>query len=515
MPNPRHFGMAVVRTVMLLPLSASFLSAQTPSDNSAFLTQNSEALDVSDGGAHLQAHLIDPNRLIFFLGESHGIAINEDLDLAMLQYLHKAAGVRIYLAEISYAEGCLLNRYLDKGDEPLLDFVMNQFEGSIAWTKEHKAFYQNFRRWNLTLAPDQRVHFAGVDIEHQRYVALRFLKELAKQPDHAAPAAIMEVVGKLQGLGDTDGGKLPDVATDLGAALKAHHAEFVEFLGRGVFDFELVTENLLKALEYYKDHNSRKSNELRERVMYDTFLKLYPQFGGAKCYGRWGSAHIFQRALDRGETFAMMLNRPGSPVAGKVASILMVYKDTQALQMPGYRVQNADSPVDWLTPFAAATTAPLTLFRLAGIDSLGPNPLMKGDGKATDFAQYVVLVKDAKPEHPLGDLPAPTKFGELPAVVVKSVPESGSTNVSPGLTEIRVTFSKPMGNGWAWCRSAIDSPSLSDIHYDTERRTIVATTKLEPDHQYAVWLNMQGCTGFKDADGRNSVPYLLSFHTAK
>ena len=522
MPTSRSFGMALVRTVMLLPLLAGFLAAQTPSGNSdqlarvsAFLAQNREALDLSGGGAHLAARLIDPNRLIFLLGESHGIALSEDLDLAMLQYLHKAAGVRIYLAEISYAEGCLLNRYLDNGDEQLLDFVMNQFEGSIAWTKERKAFYQNFRRWNLALPPGQRVRFAGVDIEHQRNVALRFLRELAKQPDHAAPTAIAEVVGKLQGLGDANDGNLPNVAADLDAALKAHHAEFAEFLSRRLFDFELVTENLVKALEYYKDHDSQKSNELREQVMYDTFLKLYPQFGGAKCYGRWGSAHIFQRALDRGETFAMMVNRPGSPVAGEVASILMIYQDTQALQMPGYRVQNADSPAEWIAPFAGAAIAPLTLFRLAGIDALGPNPLVKGDGKATDFVQYAVLVKGGQPDHPLGDLPAPAKFTELPAVVIKSVPEAGSTNVSPDLTEIRVTFSKTMGNGWAWCTAAIDPPSLSNIHYDNERRTIIATTKLEPGHQYAVWLNMQGCMGFKDADGLNSVPYLLSFQTAK
>jgi RNA polymerase sigma-70 factor (ECF subfamily) len=325
------------------------------------------------------------------------------------------------------------------------------------------------------------------------------------------------VIGKLQGLDDTNDGRLPDVATDLGAALKAHRAEFAEFLGRRTFDFELVTENLEKALEYYKDHNSQKSNELREQVMYDTFLKLSPQFGGAKCYGRWGSAHILRHALDRGETFGMMLNRPGSPVAGKVASILMIYKDTQALQMPGYRVQNADSPVQWITPFAGAAIAPLTLFRLAGIDALGPNLLSKGDGQATDFVQYVVLVKGGKPDHPLGDLAVPTatRFSELPAVVIKSVPESGSTNVSPDLTEIRVTFSKTMGDGWAWCRAAMETPSLSNIHYDNERRIIIATTKLDPGHQYAVWLNLQGCTGFKDMDGQSSVPFLLSFQTAK
>jgi len=37
------------------------------------------------------------------------------------------------------------------------------------------------------------------------------------------------------------------------------------------------------------------------------------------------------------------------------------------------------------------------------------------------------------------------------AVVVKTVPEAGTKDVSPGTVEIRVTFSKPMADqSWSW-----------------------------------------------------------------
>ena len=39
----------------------------------------------------------------------------------------------------------------------------------------------------------------------------------------------------------------------------------------------------------------------------------------------------------------------------------------------------------------------------------------------------------------------------VPPVVVKAVPEAGSADVDPKLTEIKVTFSKDMQNeSWSW-----------------------------------------------------------------
>ena len=39
----------------------------------------------------------------------------------------------------------------------------------------------------------------------------------------------------------------------------------------------------------------------------------------------------------------------------------------------------------------------------------------------------------------------------VPPVVVKTVPEAGTTDVDPGLGEIKVTFSKEMTDlAWSW-----------------------------------------------------------------
>ena len=68
--------------------------------------------------------------------------------------------------------------------------------------------------------------------------------------------------------------------------------------------------------------------------MYETFLKLDSTLGGARCYGRWGSAHIAQSTFGGTRWFASYLNQPGSPVAGKILSIWPFYEKSETLRGP-------------------------------------------------------------------------------------------------------------------------------------------------------------------------------------
>jgi RNA polymerase sigma-70 factor (ECF subfamily) len=108
----------------------------------------------------------------------------------------------------------------------------------------------------------------------------------------------------------------------------------------------------------------------------------------------------------------------------------------------------------------------------------------------------------------------------VPAVVVRTVPASGASDVDPGLTEVKVTYSKEMTDkSWSWSYLSEDTqlPANGDdpIHYEKDKRTCVIKVKLEPGKIYAVWLNSERYHNFKDADGQPAVPYLLVFKTKK
>ena len=104
-----------------------------------------------------------------------------------------------------------------------------------------------------------------------------------------------------------------------------------------------------------------------------------------------------------------------------------------------------------------------------------------------------------------------------PPVVVKTVPAGGSDGVDPGLTEIKVTYSKDMADGtWSWSTWGADTfPEMTGKpHYLKDKRTCVLPVRLRPGRTYATWLNSDNFGNFKDADGHPAVPYLLIFKTA-
>jgi len=108
-------------------------------------------------------------------------------------------------------------------------------------------------------------------------------------------------------------------------------------------------------------------------------------------------------------------------------------------------------------------------------------------------------------------------LASAPPVVVRTVPAAGATDVDPGLTEIKATYSKAMQNGsWSWCwwERKDDYPEMTgDPRYLQDSRTCVLPVKLQPNKFYAIWLNTEKLKNFTDTSGRPAVPYLLTFFT--
>jgi hypothetical protein len=101
-------------------------------------------------------------------------------------------------------------------------------------------------------------------------------------------------------------------------------------------------------------------------------------------------------------------------------------------------------------------------------------------------------------------------------VVVKTVPEAGTKDVTPGEFEIKVTFSKEMTDqSWSWSTAWQNSApeSVGKPHYEADHKTCVMKVKLEPNKTYGFWLNSPRFHGFQDSQGHPAVPYLLVFQT--
>ena len=105
----------------------------------------------------------------------------------------------------------------------------------------------------------------------------------------------------------------------------------------------------------------------------------------------------------------------------------------------------------------------------------------------------------------------------LPPSVVKTVPESGTTNIdAQATTQIKVTFSKEMLDGsWSWGQMSRETfpEMVGNPKYLEDKKTCVIDVKLQPKTTYVIWLNTENLHGFKDTNKKSSAPYLLVFQT--
>lgn len=104
----------------------------------------------------------------------------------------------------------------------------------------------------------------------------------------------------------------------------------------------------------------------------------------------------------------------------------------------------------------------------------------------------------------------------MPPVVVQTEPQAGKTDVDPSLSEIKVTFSKPMQDGnWAFVQINKQHypQTTGKPRYLEDGRTCVLPVKLEPGKCYVLWINKEPYNSFMDRDAHRAVPYLLVFET--
>ena len=100
--------------------------------------------------------------------------------------------------------------------------------------------------------------------------------------------------------------------------------------------------------------------------------------------------------------------------------------------------------------------------------------------------------------------------------VIETFPVTGSTDVDPSITEISVTFDKPMMDGnWSWAYSNKNMfPEMTgQPYYQPGLTRNVLPVKLESNKEYEVWINTDQFRNFKDQSGNAAIPFRLVFKT--
>jgi beta-lactamase regulating signal transducer with metallopeptidase domain len=105
--------------------------------------------------------------------------------------------------------------------------------------------------------------------------------------------------------------------------------------------------------------------------------------------------------------------------------------------------------------------------------------------------------------------------------VVRFEPDNGGQKVSQSVTELRVTFSVPMGGGYSWCTAGEDDHDMpksregTSIHWTADKMTCVLPVDLKPSTTYRLSLNDSYAKNFQSAAGVPLLPVSYTFTTKR
>jgi len=99
--------------------------------------------------------------------------------------------------------------------------------------------------------------------------------------------------------------------------------------------------------------------------------------------------------------------------------------------------------------------------------------------------------------------------------VVKMVPANGATDIDPDLTEIVITFDRPMQDkSWSDVGGGENFPEITGKpSYDEARRVLTVPVKLKPNWEYRLWLNRNQFQAFRSEDGIPLESVAVTFKT--
>jgi len=86
--------------------------------------------------------------------------------------------------------------------------------------------------------------------------------------------------------------------------------------------------------------------------------------------------------------------------------------------------------------------------------------------------------------------------------IVSISPPNGAKDVDPAITELRVTFDVPMGEGFAWTGGGPSCPKVAGLaRWTGDHKTCVLPVELKPNWDYRSGLNSRSFNDFQSASG--------------
>lgn len=266
---------------------------------------------------------------VFLLGENHGYAVPQTLDLTLLKHLNQRVGLRYYLAEMDVAQADLVNCFLTTGSAAPLDslfrgFLAQTLAGTSQWGNQQ--FYDKIvaiRAYNQTRPDSLRIRFLGVDwFQRGGSMAVDWLRQTAQQHLSATATAANPVLDSLRLLLLQPAitlSKLLPLSGRINADYQVNKIQYASLFGDRLLTFRQMFEMM--------PYSGKGITRDVVAAHLTQFLTTEMHLQHEKLYGLWGYTHTMQASINKSPTFSGLLAKAGR----RVVTMPVMTKDSRML----------------------------------------------------------------------------------------------------------------------------------------------------------------------------------------
>lgn len=344
---------------------------------------------------------------VFLAGEYHAQTKGYQTQKMLIQYFHEEQDVDYLICELGMGQGFLLDDYIQTGNEENLIFMMEELEGTLAYTQDEYQLWKWLYDYNQQQPENDKLHIIGLDIEFQKKTSVRGLSLL--MDNSVTPAK--EIQPLIERIKESDG----TAVKEFPQALEKYPEQMKEIFGENFPWAEQYAKNVTATEKFFELNQSGGANahQIRDDKMTDNLFFAMEQLPeDAKFFGQFGVEHILQSEMittfvlqENYNRFAMQLQEDNSPVKGKVCSIYLAFlKKSQSPRSTTYYPMNeSEIPIDSFQDYYAQDTfIPLdekgSPFFNNGEEQTEnkENANAKAEINLTDYFQKILLLPDSE-----------------------------------------------------------------------------------------------------------------------
>ena len=103
---------------------------------------------------------------VFLAGEYHAKTKGYQTQKMLIQYLHEEQDVDYLICELGMGQGFLLDDYIQTGNEENLIFMMEELEGTLAYTQDEYQLWKWLYDYNQQQPENDKLHIIGLSLIH-------------------------------------------------------------------------------------------------------------------------------------------------------------------------------------------------------------------------------------------------------------------------------------------------------------------------------------------------------------